>query len=79
MAGIVHGVKWYTTGEARFPVSFPEGRVACRFCDFCHYSHAFNRYKCLLTDEYLYKEYLDERGQECPIHFENEGGSANGV
>ena len=64
------GVDWYAHGVASFPVYFPEGQACCRYCRFCKYSKDFNTYRCLLTEEFLFKELLDERGQRCPITFE---------
>lgn len=66
------GISWYVTGEIRGVfVHFPEGEANCRHCDFCRYHEAFSTYSCRLTDEYIDKAALNDRGKACPIHFED--------
>lgn len=64
------GVGWYTSGEARIPIFFPEDKVCCSNCIiFCRYEDAFRRYSCRATGEQLLRPW-DGVGGRCPIIFE---------
>ena len=61
------GIEFYTEGEIRMKVYFPEGREDCRHCRFCRYSEAFGLYRCNLTEAYIEKAELGRRSETCPI------------
>lgn len=64
------GIAWYTRATMVFDYAFPEGQADCRHCDFCRYREAFNTYQCALTDEFIDKAALNNRGRACPAVFE---------
>ncbi len=64
------GVSWYTKGIAQLDVYFPEGKTNCRYCTFCKCNKDFNTFKCMLTEEYILKENLSQRGRLYPITFD---------
>ena len=70
MTNIDRACDWYTCGEARFPVYFPEGMADCRHCPFCRYLEDFRVYRCRLTDDYIERQDLDGRHRRCPIVFD---------
>ena len=64
------GVSWYAKGEIRMMEYFPQGLANCRHCRFCKYNKDFSVYRCFLTDESIDKAALNNRGEQCPIIFE---------
>lgn len=62
------GVKFYKTGIAHVPVHFPNGEVTCFNCKYM-YRDSAGRDKCELTGELIPFSHT-ERGQQCPITFE---------
>lgn len=67
-----NGIDWYTKVTFCFDYYFPEGEANCRHCDFCTYSETYNTYKCRLTNEYIEKNRLNNRGRACPAIFDAE-------
>lgn len=64
------GVEWYTKGEARISVYFPEGKTDCRHCEFHRYIEAYRTYHCALTNIYIEQSELDIRPEHCPVVIE---------
>ncbi len=64
---MVSGVEFYTEGEIRMTVYFPDGQADCRHCRFCRYSEAFGVYRCNLTEAYIERAELNRRHDMCPI------------
>ena len=62
-----NGVRFYTTGELRLNVSFPENEVSCQWCPFLEYDRGLDRYSCSLTNRTLYSRFFIP--EECPIEF----------
>lgn len=64
---MVNGVDFYTEGEIRMKVYFPEGQDDCRHCEFCWYSEPFGLFRCRLTNAYIEKAELNRRNDMCPV------------
>ena len=60
-------VEFYTKGTVKMPIYFPHGKADCRHCHFCRHREAFDIFQCALTEEYIEKYELDERGINCPV------------
>ena len=66
------GVSWYTHATAENDVYFPEGHVACQYCQlFCRYEENFRRYGCRLTGEWLLDPFHNI-GLMCPLKFKED-------
>lgn len=61
----------YEKGKANIVVNFPDGHVACNYCPFCKYEMSYDRYRCILNDEYLFNV-KKQIGFTCPLNFEEE-------
>ena len=66
----LHGVDFYTKGEARFYVYFPHGKEDCRHCPFLGNVEHINLHKCRLSEALVERCDLDTRHVMCPIVFE---------
>lgn len=65
MARFDSGVRWYTHGEIRVDVYFPEDSVMCRYCPFLRADANGARYKCTITGSILPGiEYVPD---DCPV------------
>lgn len=60
-------VEFYAHCKIKMNVYFPNGKIDCRHCSFCRHREAFGLFQCSLTDEYIEKVQLDERGNHCPV------------
>lgn len=63
------GVTHYETRYAIVPIHFPDGKIVCSGCRFCRSDEALRRFRCLLTDDILYRP-VTETGERCPIRQE---------
>lgn len=64
-------VDFYTEGTVKMRVTFPHGIVDCRHCRFLRYREPYGMFQCVLTDEWISKDELDERNQWCPIKIQD--------
>lgn len=64
-----NGIEFYVIADAHIKVPFPEGFLDCRHCPFRKYEPGFETFRCKLTDEFLEKSNLNERGKMCPCEF----------
>ena len=64
------GIAYYTEGEAKIKIYFPEDVVCCHYCPHCRCEQELKRYWCRLTNEMIYDPFSPYRGKKCPIEFE---------
>lgn len=64
------GVTHYETRYAIVPIHFPDGKIVCSGCRFCRSDEALRRFRCLLTDDILYRP-VTETGARCPVRTED--------
>jgi hypothetical protein len=67
---ISSGVTWYAKGTIVHPVFFPHGEANCRHCDYLIEKKERKTFHCVFTGEFIEYHNLDNRGQACPIVFE---------
>ena len=56
----------YVTVEYPMSISFPEDKVCCDICPFCHTENSGSRYRCVETGEILPFHNVDY-GLRCPL------------
>ena len=66
------GVQWFTKGIASVPVYFPEDKIRCQLCPFCHSENSLKRFWCELTNQMIYIPFSAELPENCPIEFTGE-------
>lgn len=64
----------YIVGTANIQAYLPAKRSTCQYCKYIGNHHAFDRYFCIVTDEWLI-DYKRGRGEQCPFVWTGEGGS----
>lgn len=63
-------VEFYTVGMVKMRICFPHGKADCRHCRFLRHREALGLFQCGLTDEWIEKYELDERGSQCPVEIQ---------
>jgi len=66
------GVAYFTNGEIRLVVHFPENKVMCRYCPFCRSESDLNRFWCRLTNNMIYNPFIPELPEFCPVELTGE-------
>ena len=66
------GVQWFTKGIASVPVYFPEDKIRCQLCPFCHSENSLKRFWCELTNQMIYIPFSAELPENCPIKYSGE-------
>ena len=66
MAKYDRGTQQYVTVNYNMTVSFPEDKVFCDLCPFCHVENGGTRFRCTETGEILPFHNVDY-GRSCPL------------
>jgi len=66
MAKYDRSVQKYVTVECTLTISFPEDKVICDLCPFCHTENSGTRFRCTQTGEILPFHNVDY-GMRCPL------------
>ena len=66
MAKYDRSVQKYVTVEHTMTINFPEGKVFCDLCPFCHTENSGTRFRCTETGEILPFHNVDY-GLRCPL------------
>lgn len=66
------GVTYFTNGEIRLVVHFPENKVMCRYCPFCRSESDLGRFWCRLTNNMIYNPNVPELPEHCPVEITGE-------
>ena len=66
MARYERGCVKYLTVEYPLQISFPEEKVFCDLCPFCHTENSGTRFRCVQTGEILPFHNVDY-GMRCPL------------
>lgn len=66
------GVTYFTNGEIRLVVHFPENKVMCRYCPFCRSEGDLGRFWCRLNNNMIYNPNVPELPEHCLVEITGE-------